>query len=284
MYKTDLHLHTTHSDGNLSPSELIDLCYENGLRHISITDHDSTEGIEESINYSNKYPDLEIIPGIELSTDFEGAEIHMLGFYINYKDKDLQKVLKDFRDGRQNRAYSIVEKLKTFGVDISWERVLEISNKGSVGRPHIAQAMVEKGYVKYPKEAFEKYLGRDQIGYISRTKFTPEQSIELITKYDGIPVIAHPTYIVQKSAHPNKDLEKILSKLKIAGLKGIEVYYNDYTKDQIISLLKISQKLDLIPCGGSDYHASGNPNEIIPGTVGPPVECLIELKKIRHPF
>ena len=154
MYKTDLHLHTTHSDGNLSPSELIDLCYENGLRHISITDHDSTEGIEESINYSIKYPDLEIIPGIELSTDYEGAEIHMLGFYINYKNKDLQKVLNDFRDGRQNRAYSIVEKLKSFGIDISWERVLEISNKGSVGRPHIAQAMVEKGYIKYPNDPF----------------------------------------------------------------------------------------------------------------------------------
>ena len=127
MYKTDLHLHTTHSDGNLSPSELIDLCYENGLRHISITDHDSTEGIEESINYSIKYPDLEIIPGIELSTDFEGAEIHMIGFYINYKNKALQKVLNDFRDGRENRAYSIVEKLKSFGIDISWERVLELS-------------------------------------------------------------------------------------------------------------------------------------------------------------
>jgi len=284
MYKTDLHLHTTHSDGNLSPSELIDLCYENGLRHISITDHDSTEGIEESINYSIKYPDLEIIPGIELSTDFEGAEIHMLGFYINYKNKDLQKVLKDFRDGRQNRAYSIVEKLKSFGIDISWERVLEISNKGSVGRPHIAQAMVEKGYIKYPKEAFEKYLGRDQIGYISRAKFTPEQSIDLIMKYDGIPVIAHPTYIVQKSDNPIKDLEKILSNLKITGLKGVEVYYNDYTKDQIKSLLNTTKKLDLIPCGGSDYHASGNPNEIIPGTVGPPIETLVKLKKIKNSF
>ncbi|MFL2763812.1 MAG: PHP domain-containing protein [Dehalococcoidia bacterium] len=281
MYKTDLHLHTTHSDGNLSPSELIDLCYENGLRHISITDHDSTEAIEEAINYSNKYPDLEIIPGIELSTDYEGAEIHMLGFYINYKDKNLQKILNDFRDGRQNRAYFIVEKLKNSDIDISWDRVLEISNKGSVGRPHIAQAMVEKGYVKYPKEAFEKYLGRDQIGYVSRSKFTPEQSIELILKYHGIPVIAHPTYIVQKNDYPDKDLEKILSKLKIVGLKGLEVYYNDYTKDQIISLLKITQKLNLIPCGGSDYHASGNPNEIIPGTIGPPIECLIELKKIR---
>ena len=96
--------------------------------------------------------------------------------------------------------------------------------------------MVEKGYVKYPKEAFEKYLGRDQIGYVSRSKFTPEQSIELILKYHGIPVIAHPTYIVQKNDYPDKDLEKILSKLKIVGLKGLEVYYNDYTKDQIISL------------------------------------------------
>ena len=282
MYKTDLHLHTTYSDGNLSPKELIDLCYKNGLRNISITDHDSTQGIQESIDYSNKYSDLQIIPGIELNTDFKVSEIHMLGFYINYKDKNLQKTLSGFRYDRENRAYRIVEKLKEFDVDISWDRVLEISNKGSIGRPHIAKAMVEKGYIKYPKEAFEKYLGYGQIGYISKTKFTPKQSIELIIKYGGVPVIAHPIYAIQQnSKNPIEELENILLELKNVGLKGVEVYYNDYTKDQIKYLLNLTDKLNLIPCGGSDYHASGNPNEIIPGTIGPPIECLIELQKIR---
>ena len=173
MAEVDLHLHTTYSDGRLTPTRLVDLVAQRGLRVVAITDHDSTEGLGEALEAAEKYPDITIIPGIELSTDIPGNEIHVLGYFINYEDAGFQETLSEFREGRLDRARRMVRNLEGLGVSIDWERVLEISDGGAVGRPHIAQAMVERGYITYPQEAFDKYIGRNGPAYAERPKLAP---------------------------------------------------------------------------------------------------------------
>lgn len=282
MVEVDLHLHTTFSDGMLSPTELVSLCAKRGLKVISISDHDSTEGLEEAFQAARAYPELTVIPGIELSTDIPGSEIHILGYFVNYKSVNFQKVLETFRAGRQSRASSMVERLNELGINIEWERVQAISGGGAIGRPHIAQAMVEKGYVKYPKEAFDSFIGKNGPAYVERTKLTPADAISMLIDNGALPVIAHPTYSVTKSDRGEvSDLKDILNDLKKAGLVGMEVFYSDYTPEQVNYLERLSIELDLIPCGGSDYHASGNPDEPEPGSVGPPMETFDRLSELN---
>ena len=155
----DLHLHTLASDGRLSPTELINLVANRGLKVVAISDHDTTEGLAEAYQAAAAFPDLKIIPAIELSTDIPDDEIHMLGYFLQYEDEEFQGILRRFRAGRVERGRSMVEKLATLGKPVEWERVQEIAGDGSVGRPHIALAMVERGYFKEPKEAFLRLPG-----------------------------------------------------------------------------------------------------------------------------
>ncbi len=156
----DLHLHTLASDGRLTSTELIRLVAKQGLKTISITDHDSTEGLAEAYEAAKEFPDLRIIPGIEMSADIPGDEVHVLGYFLDYHDEQFQATLEEFRMGRVGRAQIMVEKLNALGKPVEWERVLNFAGDGSVGRPHIALAMVEAGYFKEPKEAFDEYLGK----------------------------------------------------------------------------------------------------------------------------
>ena len=226
---------------------------------------------------------MTLIPGVELSTDIPGSEIHLLGLFINRGDEVFQKQLSNMREGRQGRAQAMVEKLDELGVPVSWERVQELAGDASIGRPHIAQAMVEAGYVKYPKDAFDKYLGRNGPAYTERLKLTPEDAVRLVLANGAVPVMAHPTYSAAKSSRGEVgELRDILSKLKKAGLAGIEVYYGDYTPEQVEWLAGLAKELGLIPSGGSDYHASGNPGEPEPGTVGPPITTYEKLKEFHQ--
>ena len=271
----DLHLHTTCSDGRLSPTELVRLCGERGLRVISISDHDSTEGIPEALEAARRYPTLTIVPGIELSTDVPGAEVHILGYFINHLDEALQRALSRFREGREERARRMVDRLAEIGVDLSWERVVELSGGGAVGRPHIAQAMVEAGVVRYPRDAFDLYLGRNGPAYVGRAKLSPEEAVGLVADNSGLPVLAHPTYATNEpDVGAPEELERLLTRLKAKGLVGMEVYYKDYSSDVVHRLRSLADRLGLIACGGSDYHASGNPDEPEPGMVGPPMESF----------
>ena len=283
MFEVDLHLHTTYSDGTLDPAALVGLCVSRGLSVIAISDHDSTEGLPEAMAAARSYPNLTVIPAIELSTDIPGAEIHILGYYVDYEDQALQKVLREFRHGREGRGRKMVEKLNTLGLSISWERVREISDGGAIGRPHIAQAMVEAGYVEYPREAFDRYLGRDGPAYVGRSKLTPLDAIDLLVRNGALPVMAHPTYSETKSDRGEvPSLRQTVFDLKLGGLVGMEVFYGDYTPDQVSYLYGIATELGLVPCGGSDYHASGNPDEPQPGTVGPPMSTVEQLAKIKR--
>jgi predicted metal-dependent phosphoesterase TrpH len=282
MTEVDLHLHTTFSDGRLSPTELVRLCAERGLKVISISDHDSTEGIAEALETARAFPDLTVVPGIELSTNIPGSEVHVLGYFVDYENAGFQRLLAEFRDGREERAERMVEKLETLGVNVSWERVVELSDGGAIGRPHIARAMVEAGIVEYPRDAFDRYIGRNGPAYVERLKLTPEGAIKILVENGALPVIAHPTYTATKSDRDEvAELEELLARLKAVGLVGVEVYYGDYSADVVARLASLASEIGLIPCGGSDYHASGNPDEPEPGTVGPPMRTIEALRALK---
>jgi len=262
----DLHLHTLASDGRLSPTELIQLVAKQGLETISITDHDSTEGLAEAYEAAKEFPYMRIIPGIEMSADIPGDEVHVLGYFLDYHDVEFQETLTELRRGRVGRAQVMVEKLVALGKPVEWERVLHFAGDGTVGRPHIALAMVEAGYFKEPKEAFEEYLGNDGLAYYDRPKLNPTESVAMIRKVGGVPVLAHPTFM--------NDMEAGIASLKKEGLVGMEVYYAQYDDDTVRHLARLAREYDLIPCGGSDYHGLGNTGEPLPGTLGPPEETV----------
>jgi hypothetical protein len=300
MIEVDLHLHTTFSDGRLTPAELVKLCAQRGLKEIAVTDHDSLEGIPDVLNAAREYPGLEVIVGVELSTDVAGeraapagkpsaapgervpdGEVHLLGYFVDRRDAEFRDTLARFRSGREQRGRGMVKRLNDLGVDISWERVEELSDGGAVGRPHIAQALVEAGYVQYPREAFDKYIGRDGPAYVERTKLTPVDAVRALARNGALPVMAHPTYFMQGTGSEEVDrLKTVLRELKDAGLVGMEVYYGNYSAEEVATLAAVAEELDLVPCGGSDYHAAGNPGEPEPGSVGPPIETATRLRAL----
>ena len=284
MAEVDLHLHTTFSDGALTPTQIVELCGRRGLKVIAISDHDSTEGIPEALEAARSFPQLTVIPAIELSTDIPGSEIHVLGYFIDYENSDLQHTLRGFRQGRHERARIMVEKLREVGVSISWDRVEQLADGGAIGRPHIAKAMVEAGYVQYPREAFDRYIGRNGVAYAERIKLSPAKAVGILLENGAMPVMAHPTYAASKSDRDGVAcLRETLKGLQRAGLVGMEVHYGDYTPEQIGYLAAMADELGLIPCGGSDYHASGNPGEPEPGMVGPPMATVEALAGLRRP-
>ncbi len=262
----DLHLHTTASDGRLSPTELIHLLASQGLKQVAISDHDTTEGLAEAFAAAEEFPDMRIIPAIELSTDIPGDEVHMLGYFLRHEDEELQKILREFRMGRLERGRMMVEKLATLGINIEWERVQEIAGEGSVGRPHIALAMVEKGFCKEPKDAFPEYLGRNGSAYVERSKMTPPEAVDMLIRFGAVPVLAHPAYL--------NDMETTIAELAEAGILGLEVHYAQFSPETVQQLAGLADRYGLIPCGGSDYHGLGNEGEPLPGTLGPPPETV----------
>ena len=272
----DLHLHTTASDGALSPTQLIDLVAGTSLRVISITDHDTTDGIDEAQAAVSKLPNLTLIPGIELGTQDGPSEVHLLGYFINHRDAGLRAALLRFREERVVAARLNVDKLRSMGVKITWERVRELAG-GTVGRPHIAKAMVEGGYVASVRDAFDKYLGDNGIGRVSRPKLDPVDALGIIHDAGGVGAIAHPRTV--------KQLGRVTARLADAGLAGIEVYAEKYGPDEQAGYRSVARQNGLVECGGSDYHAFGYPNEVTPGLYGPPpdtADLLFERAQTMH--
>ena len=280
--KIDLHLHTNKSDGTLSPSEIVKLSFTKGLKVIAITDHDTTNGIDEAYEAIAKYSEMTLIPGIELSVDIPGGEIHLLGYFINIYDKSFQKRIEEFRISRVNRAKSIVEKLNHLGLTISWDEVKEVGKDAAIGRPHIAQVLVTKKYIKYPKEAFDRYIGRLGPAYVDRPKLSAEKAIKILLDNGAVPVLAHPFFMFTKKDKFNiSQIKKIITKLRSYGLMGIETYYGKHTPNEVSYLQNLCEELNIIPTGGSDFHNSGNPNEQKPGDVGPPMTTYTKLKEFH---
>lgn len=258
MNYIDMHTHSTASDGKYSPSKLVDYAVKKGLSGIAITDHDTINGIHEAIQRSNKYKNFTVIPGIELSCEYNNEEVHILGYMLNYKINSLQNTLKELKNERNDRAIKIINKLKELGYTMSYSELLEITGKGIIGRPHIAQVLVEKKYVKTQEEAFEFFLEKGALAYIPRKKLTPTDAIDIIKKANGFAVVAHPGLL--------KHTKTLYHLIKI-GIDGIEVYHSDHTKYQSLRYLEIARKYNLLITGGSDFHSPPN-NDKYHGDLG----------------
>jgi len=267
--RVDLHIHSTASDGRLSPADIVGKSAERGLTIIALADHDSVDGIAPAQAAAKAFPGLRVIPCVEISTDFPHGEVHVLGYFIDYNDQELKATLERLRNSRRERARGMIAKLGNLSVHISWQRVQEIAGSGSIGRPHIAQAMLEKGYIASLKEAFTKYISRDGPAYVERGKMTPQQAVGLILRTNGLPVLAHPLTI--------NDPETMVIKLKAAGLVGIEAYYDGYTAEEINRLVSLANRHNLIASGGSDYHGLDNATETMIGDVDVPMESAEQL-------
>ena len=259
--RADFHNHSTASDGKLTPTQLIDLAAARGVRVFALTDHDSTEGIVEARVAAAKHPGFVLVPGVELSTDIEGEEVHVLGYFDFdvLANEELQTELARFRAGRFERGRLMTEKLTALGLPVSWERVLEIAGEASVGRPHVAQALVEAGHVASFQEAFDNLIGRDGPAYVEREKMEPAEAVATLQRFGAPPILAHPRYI--------KDAEAVLPELKAVGLVGMEVYYKDSDEEFVARMADMARRHDLLPLGGSDYHALKGPGEREPGDI-----------------
>jgi 3',5'-nucleoside bisphosphate phosphatase len=272
LSQVDLHVHSTASDGKLTPPELIKLAVESGLTVMALTDHDTVDGIVPAREAAKAYPTLTFIPGVEISTDLPDGEAHILGYFIDHTDPEFSKTLERFRVSRINRGKKMVDKLSSLGIFIDWKRVQEIAGEGSIGRPHIARVMLEKGYINRFEEAF-RFIGHDGPAYVPRDKLTPEEAVALIIRAKGLPALAHPFTV--------KDPEAMVNSLKKHGLVGLEVYYKDNTPQQTANSLQLAVKYGLIATGGTDYHGMGLDNEVRLGGVEVPMEAVEKLTALR---
>ncbi len=272
--RADLHTHSTFSDGVLSPTDLIDLAYRRGVRIMSLTDHDTIEGLPEALAAAARYPDLPLIPGVEISTDVPGNEVHVLGHFIDWQDQKFQRRLLHMRQSRVGRARKMVEKLAALGRPVSWQRVQSLASEGAIGRPHVARALVEAGHVATFNEAFDLYLSRNGPAYVERERLAPTQVVEIIVAANGLATLAHPREL--------DHLDELLSHLKTAGLIGMEVYYQDYSPEEMGRLRAVADRFALIPLGGSDYHGLGGPQQREPGDIPLPDEPVERLRALAR--
>lgn len=250
MARGDFHLHSTSSDGMQSPTWVMETAATNGVQVLALTDHDSTEGLPEAEEAANRLG-LELIPGIEISVRHGEIDVHLLGLAFEVTTDPLQKFLASQREGRLGRADRMVRKLAENGVQLSLERVFAIAGDATVGRPHVARALMEAGYVETVAEAFDVWLGNDRPAYVSRERLSPKEAIDLIHAAGGVVVAAHPPFM-----GPN--FEKIVGELALLGMDGLETYYKHYETDLVARLRSVAKKNGLAMSGGSDYHGLGN--------------------------
>jgi len=252
----DLHVHTSYSDGVFPPERVVQEALRLGLKAVAITDHDCVDGIEPSIDAARD-TSLEIIPGVEISSVKKDTEIHILGYFIDWRETALVKKLREIRENRVERIIEMLDRLKEHGVEISLDKVLAKITTGSVGRMHLARVMVEQNVVGTLAETFEKYIGDDKPCYAPHKRVDYRDAIKLIRNAGGVPVLAHPGTM-------GKD-EYIPDYVK-AGLRGIEVFHTRHRPGVSDAYTALSKKYGLLVTGGSDCHGTGK-NEILMGKV-----------------
>ncbi|MBN2642403.1 MAG: PHP domain-containing protein [Victivallales bacterium] len=276
--KIDLHVHSHASDGTDTPSELIAKASELGLTALALTDHDTISGVEEFLAAAAG-TGVEAVPGVEVSTCVSGREIHIVGLFVNHTDPHLTSFLEKIRSDRNERNDSMLRKLNSLGYKISLEELQEKAGGESIGRPHIASVLIEKGYFKDNAEAFERCLRRGRPGYSRRELPSPEESIKRIHHAGGIAIWAHPLY---RNKYTRSHVRNILKKLVPDGLDGIECYYPGFTPHQTRVIIELAEADDLLLSGGSDYHGSILPHIHMgtgDGTLAIPGECFLKLKE-----
>lgn len=265
--QVDLHCHTTHSDGTFTPGELVEEAARRGLAAIAITDHDCVDGIDEAVLAAER-TQVQVVPGVEISTDVDGGEIHILGFWVDCKEEGLLRLLETQREFRVYRVEQILRKLSVLGIDLSMEDVLEHAGEGAVGRPHIAAAMVKAGHVLNWDEAFAHYIGFHAPAYVSRSKLTPYEAIEAILTAHGVPVLAHPGLA---------DNDEIIPSLVEQGLGGIEAIYPQHTLGQQEHYERIAHEYGLIVTAGSDCHGPLSQSGVVLGSATTDYKVVLDL-------
>lgn len=254
MNIVDLHVHSNKSDGSFSPTELVNYACEKGLSAFALTDHDTIAGIEEAMTAAHGKP-IEVIPGIEFSTEYEGRDVHIIGLDIPYQGEAFIRHLEAFQDSRMTRNHRMCKKLQEYGVEITFDDLQAEYPDSVITRAHYAKYMLKKGFVKSINEAFERYIGDRAPCFIPREKVTPTQATALILKAGGIPILAHPVLY-----HLGKErLESLVSHLKEAGLVGIEAIYSTYSPHDERQMRALAEKFDLRISGGSDFHGTTKP-------------------------
>jgi len=256
----DLHVHSTCSDGTLSPTELVDYATKKGLTAFALTDHDSVDGLNTAIEYSKQQKSINpstptVIPGIELSTDYNGHEVHVVGLYIDYHNETFLSYLADFLKSRDTRNQKMCVLLQEHGMNITYEELLQEFPNAVLTRAHYAKLLMKKGYTKSIKEGFERFLGDRCCCYVPREKVTPMQAIQLILQAGGIPVLAHPILYHLS----DQRLDELVALLKDAGLLGIEAIYSTYSPSEERQIRRLADKYNLTISGGSDFHGSNKP-------------------------
>jgi predicted metal-dependent phosphoesterase TrpH len=251
----DLHSHSLHSDGSVSPSELVELAAQAGARAISLTDHDTTSGLAEARSAAARHA-VEFINGIEVSADFQPGTMHILGYFIDDASETLGVALEELRRARFERNPQIAKRLESLGMDIPYEQVAALAGSEVVGRPHFARLMLEKGYVGSIKEAFDRYLAKGAAAYVEKKRLSPADSIALIHRAGGVAVLAHPYQL----RLPWDELEQKVRELVDLGLDGIEAIYSRHSPDDRQAYSELALRLGLLITGGSDFHGSYKPD------------------------
>lgn len=254
MGQIDLHVHSIRSDGTMTPKELVDYAVSKGLKAMALTDHDTVDGIDEIMEYAKDKP-VEIIPGIEYSTQYNERDVHIVGLFIDHKAPVFLAYLARLRQSRIDRNHKLCANLRSAGIDITYEVLLASFPDAVITRAHYAKFLLDKGYVKSRDEAFERYLGDHTPYFVHREKVTPEEVIDVTRRAGGIPVLAHPTLYGLGS----EQLDLLIGRLKAAGLMGIETYYSTYSPSEEKKIKALADKYGLLPSGGSDFHGENKP-------------------------
>ena len=264
----DLHLHTNFSDGTYSPQELLEETQKAGLSAIAVVDHDTVEGLQPTIEIA-KTKNIEVIPGIELSSEYENLEIHILGYFIDYRNGQFLSKLESLKKNRRERIYKMTEKLKILGLDLNPEAVFTLAGNGTVGRLHVARALVAEGFVKTIFEAFKKYIGDKGPAYVLGFRFSVQEAINLIKDAGGLSVLAHP-YILNN--------DELIPEFVKFGIRGLEIYYPEHSQSMVNFYLAMAKKHNLLVTGGSDCHGNAKTDVRI-GSIKIPYELVEELKE-----
>jgi len=265
----DLHIHSTASDGVLTPSELVRLALDEGLSVIALTDHDTLDGVGAA-QEAAAGTSLEVIPGVEISSEGSWGDLHFLGFYVDPDNPVLSERLQAMREARLSRARRMIEKLAELGMSLDWEEVKARAGGESVGRPHVARALRDRGYVASVQEAFDRYIDRQGPAYVPRLRMTPAEVIQVIQGAQGVAVLAHPAH-----SQAIDWIEEFTS----YGLQGLEVFYPHHSAEEVELLLDLCQRHDLIPTGGSDFHSPGHAEGAFLGSIDIPPECVEQLRR-----
>ncbi len=256
----DLHTHSSYSDGTKSPTELVRLAARSGVSALSLTDHDTMEGVKEALSVSFEYG-VEVVPGLEISVVHEKKPLHILGYWMDPSHSELAAALTRIQEARKRRNTKIIEKLVALGIDASVQELAEISGVGQTGRPHIARLLMNHGVVRSMPQAFDEYLKKDTKAYVARFAYSAEEAIGLIVSAGGLAVLAHPVQ-VDRSLN---SLPTLLPVLKAYGLEGVETYYPTQSKKMRKKIRKVAEVLDLVMTGGSDYHGAIRPGTRLAG-------------------